>query len=166
MACPLQSQAGDVLLDGDAVYLLKDPVKIGAVQSDGVGYLLNRDIFIIRILYQGDGLFYIVFLAGERFDLAVALHQFGAEQIKLAQRGVSVGDGCRVQGNQRFDDGYQLSYRLKAQGGGAAVHVAQLHKLPGIHALEPDPVIDPGVQHIGLVQDGDIGDEEKAVTGV
>lgn len=37
--------------------------------------------------------------------------------------------------------------------------------MTGIHAFKPNPIVDPGVQDIRLVQNRDIGDKKKTVPG-
>ena len=164
MTGPLQPQIGDILLYSDSDNLLKHPIEIGAVQTDGIGDILNRDIFIIGILDEKKNLLNIIFFAGQRLDFFVVLHQFGAEQVKLPQSRVAVGDGSRIQRGQRPDYGDKLFHRFIVKGGRAVSDIAQIHQLQGAQALKPDPIIHPGIQHIGLIQDGHVGDEQKTVS--
>jgi hypothetical protein len=112
MTGPLQPQIGDILLYSDSDNLLKHPIEIGAVQTDGIGDILNRDIFIIGILDEKKNLLNIIFFAGQRLDFFVVLHQFGAEQVKLPKSRITVGDRSRIERGQGTDHRNKLLYRL------------------------------------------------------
>ena len=96
----------------DSDNLLKHPIEIGAVQTDGVGDILNRDIFIIGILDEKKNLLNIIFLAGQRLDFFVVLHQLGAEQVKLSKSRVTVGNRSCIERGQGTDHRNKLLYRL------------------------------------------------------